>query len=898
MNRAGRCILLCVLLALCGCAARGTGTALTTGSKLVATRPAADTRARLTLDQIEPKPLLSATQPATQPTEPAPLGAIELYAQARAAILDNQRFSAIILLEKAIALDPYSFELQYALGQAYFGTGSATDKGIAALEKAAHLRPDDLDVQLQLGRQYFAKGDAGEAIDHLRLALQTPEYKQEEDSAAVVDFHLARALQQQGYARAALDQYGVLLDRLQRPNFSMRANPELMFLANRPESLYVQIGELHEKLGNLPDALKAYGLAARTDEGNFELQAKVIRTLLGLNRGQEARQRALDLAARLRASPDSLGLVREAYQSAGGEVATINDLSRLHRQRPTDRGLLFVLTQMMASSGHQAEAENLLSAEVVRTSCEFDVVDRLFDLYIKRDDVESAARLLVEAAASRPQSLRDLAPLWSQLLAPSRKNRLRLGSLEVMQVQPQAEGSKRFWVSRVADLWNRDVLARTSLEQSVRFDPPFPPAFRSLLGQYWMRSDWDDAQKVEASNRLADDAAGRNRLALAAELRGLSLLNQKKPIPAIDALTQAVRLGGTSPDLQLTLATAQFAQGNVPQAEQILWKLVSDWPTYEDAYAILFQHYAGKGSPNQALKVLTTWLSADAQNVHARLLQASVYLQGKRFDLAEKVILGLFKDNSDDAEVLKAMEALYTQTGRVDELITKLESERQRQPENRGVVEWLVATYAGQKRLSEASRVLDGVRAAVAKDPDLLYYVAHLYTRIDQKQTTEQVLQQVVQLDPSHAGASNDLGYSWADEGKNLDRAESLIRVAVAAEPDNQSFLDSLGWVLYKRGRFEEAHKYLDLAIGPAARPDPVVLDHLGDVLYRLGQQQDAAKQWRRSLERLGQVGPNRDDLKQLQLQLTQKLKQSDQKQPVQAAPVVETTTKPVQAKN
>ena len=65
-------------------------------------------------------------------------------------------------------------------------------------------------------------------------------------------------------------------------------------------------------------------------------------------------------------------------------------------------------------------------------------------------------------------------------------------------------------------------------------------------------------------------------------------------------------------------------------------------------------------------------------------------------------------------------------------------------------------------------------------------------------------------MDPRHAAASNDLGYTWADEGKNLDGAERLVRVAVDAEPDNQSFLDSLGWVLYKRSKFSEAQTYFE----------------------------------------------------------------------------------------
>jgi len=189
--------------------------------------------------------------------------------------------------------------------------------------------------------------------------------------------------------------------------------------------------------------------------------------------------------------------------------------------------------------------------------------------------------------------------------------------------------------------------------------------------------------------------------------------------------------------------------------------------------------------------------------------------------------------------------------------------------------------------------VLDATRTAVAGDSDLMYYVGALYARIEQKDAQEKILQEIVQRDPAYAPASNDLGYTWADRGENLVRAEELIRNAVKAEPDNQSYLDSLGWVLYKRGKFQEARKHLDEAIAPASLPDPVVLDHLGDVLYRLGQRDQAIKQWKRSEQRLGQTISEREDLKQLKLQLQQKLKQAESNQPVTVAPTVEAVNIP-----
>ena len=116
----------------------------------------------------------------------------------------------------------------------------------------------------------------------------------------------------------------------------------------------------------------------------------------------------------------------------------------------------------------------------------------------------------------------------------------------------------------------------------------------------------------------------------------------------------------------------------------------------------------------------------------------------------------------------------------------------------------------------------------------------------------EEWLEQVLDEFPDDPGALNDLGYLWADQGKHLHRALEMIRKAVAAEPDNAAYLDSLGWVLYRLGRVEEALKYLERAVELLGQdPDGVVLDHLGDVYHTLGQHDRAVQMWQRALKAL-----------------------------------------------
>ena len=133
----------------------------------------------------------------------------------------------------------------------------------------------------------------------------------------------------------------------------------------------------------------------------------------------------------------------------------------------------------------------------------------------------------------------------------------------------------------------------------------------------------------------------------------------------------------------------------------------------------------------------------------------------------------------------------------------------------------------------------------------------------------EEWLEQVLDEYPEDIGAQNDLGYLWADQNKNLDLALTMTQKAVAADPDNYAYRDSLGWTFYRLGRYEEAARELEKAT--AEDPDAVVLDHLADVYLQMDRKSDALKAWNRALETMAE-----DEDPELRESISQKIKQQE----------------------
>ncbi|UWQ22864.1 tetratricopeptide repeat protein [Jannaschia sp. W003] len=201
----------------------------------------------------------------------------------------------------------------------------------------------------------------------------------------------------------------------------------------------------------------------------------------------------------------------------------------------------------------------------------------------------------------------------------------------------------------------------------------------------------------------------------------------------------------------------------------------------------------------------------------AEIARAEVLLNSGKEDAAVEVLQGL-------SRTFPAEPAVWTALG---DMLRRLDR-------HRGAVD-------AYDRAIELSEPID------ERDWFLHYARGIGYERTGRFEQAEADFRRALELRPGHPLVLNYLGYSLVEERIKLDEALGMIEQAVAARPDDGYITDSLGWVLYRLGRYDEAVAPMERAV--QLQPlDPLINDHLGDVLWTVGREREASFQWRRAL--------------------------------------------------
>ncbi|WP_375412485.1 tetratricopeptide repeat protein [uncultured Bradyrhizobium sp.] len=185
---------------------------------------------------------------------------------------------------------------------------------------------------------------------------------------------------------------------------------------------------------------------------------------------------------------------------------------------------------------------------------------------------------------------------------------------------------------------------------------------------------------------------------------------------------------------------------------------------------------------------------------------------------------------------------------RSDEAIKILKSVTAEDPKDLEAIMALGNIERGRKKFADCTQTytqgIDALASANEKGNWVYYYFRGICEeRSKQWSKAEVDMRKALDLQPEQPHVLNYLGYSWIDQGINLDDAMKMIRRAVDQRPDDGYIVDSLGWAYYRIGNFEDAVKNLERAIDLKPE-DPTINDHLGDAYWRIGRTLEAKFQW------------------------------------------------------
>lgn len=294
---------------------------------------------------------------------------------------------------------------------------------------------------------------------------------------------------------------------------------------------------------------------------------------------------------------------------------------------------------------------------------------------------------------------------------------------------------------------------------------------------------------------------------------GRKLLDEQRYREAHDQFQIIVEQFPEDYDMLYSLALISMEINMLNEAKQYFQRLVENAQRLDDAHYYLGYINVQENNPTEAI--------GHFFNVNS----GGNFLQAQR-NLAELMI----------------------RSGRYPEVKARFQNIRFRNPDYNIPLLTLEANVLLDEGLySEASTVLNNAVGAFPNNIQLLFLRSVYAQEVNDLLLMEVDLRKIIQLNPTSPVAYNSLGYTLADRTDRFDEAYQLILRAVELAPNDPAIIDSLGWVQYRLGLYEEARENLDRAY--ELFPDHEVAAHLGEVLWAMGDKSAARKVWRKALE-------------------------------------------------
>ena len=470
-----------------------------------------------------------------------------------------------------------------------------------------------------------------------------------------------------------------------------------------------------------------------------------------------------------------------------------------------------------------------------------------------------------------------------------------LGKAEAqLKIALQADPTSEEAVTQLARLYNEQGNPKLSIEtlSAVPEAARTSKMYSALGATYEQQKDYKaavsayqralslDKDSLEAMRGLAQNLANDNQMEAAlsaykafasAEPQDWQALVEMSRIyrhmgkfdQALDTLKKAEALDQDSLEIAYEESIVLEAEGKFDDSAELLQKLLTRTTTPDGNYSAgerqnralflerLGNIYKETGRPllaAESFRKMTELGGDEASRGYQELVDA--YRDQKQWSDATRVAQEAVQKFPDDKSLKMTLALQLADDGKPEDGLKMAKATLKGDKSDRESYVTISQIYIKEKRWKEAEDALnEGDKLANRPEEKayVQYYQGMFYERQKKYDQAEQAFRQILQEDPNNPPTLNYLGYMLADHNVRLEEAFNMIKRAVDLDPQNGAYLDSLGWVYFKLGKYDEAEDNLRRAADKTPY-DATIQDHLGELYAKTGKLKLAAMHWERAL--------------------------------------------------
>ncbi len=467
----------------------------------------------------------------------------------------------------------------------------------------------------------------------------------------------------------------------------------------------------------------------------------------------------------------------------------------------------------------------------------------LADIFSSASQFDSAAVVLEQMIAQDSSSLTSY-----YRLARIYENSKPLSAVKIYKKLTDIIGPDWNVLIRIADLYekmgNIDEAANT-INELLKIDPGNSSLYKLLIDDYTKAENYDKAMET------ANDLLQMNPNDLEArEKKAQIYLKKGNWESAANEYSYILDRPGIPLDAKIRIGASYFMQSLkdsslTPVAKEFFERIdkdTTDWEVkmYLGAIAIN-QHQDSVAIDNfKQVTRMAGW------NVQAWVRLGGLYFDNRKYDEAAKVMEEAIQLFPDDFTVNLILGLSLAQSNRNSEAKPYLKKAVELNPTDLNALSAYGFTLSQLKENDEAVKYLNKALKISPDDVNLLGTLGLIYDGLENWEACDSTYEKALRIDSENALVNNNYAYSLSERGIKLDKALKMAEIAIKAEPLNSSYLDTIGWVYFKLGKYEKAKEYIEKAIKVGGESS-VMLEHLGDITYMLGNKDKAKQMWEKS---------------------------------------------------